>query len=292
MGPSTASAAVAFRRARDSAAVRIGARSSCARCPGRPQPSMLPPGWSIVCRGRATSTSRKCVSATCAMSSRERMSSSRHPRRLRTGSLRAAWPITMSGVGTSGSDSLRSTRTVRDSISPLRVGFVGSFIPTKAPHLLIEAARMLPAGSVTVDLAGEIASYHGDDSYRTRLAPLLLIRLSVVMVPFPTIGCPNISAAWTFWSCRRSGWRTRRSSSRKHSPRGCPSSRQTLEECERRCAARWTAFCSSPGTLDALAAQLRRLQSEPGLFERLRRALRPPRPSSRTPRRCEASTRD
>ncbi len=145
-------------------------------------------------------------------------------------------------------------RTVRDSISPLRVGFVGSFIPTKAPHLLIEAARMLPAGSVTVDLAGEIASYHGDDSYRTRLAPLL--------------SDPVVQSSW---------FRSPRSDARTSQPpgRSRPAVRLAGELAardqggirrgaarrdfrpwwngERRCAARSTAFCSSPGTLDALA---------------------------------------
>ena len=123
-------------------------------------------------------------------------------------------------------------RTVRDSVSPLRVGFVGSFIPTKAPHLLIEAARMLPRG-----IRDGRSGRRDRQLPRRRLVSrtswrrCFLIRLSVVMVPFHTIGCPNISAAWTFSSCRRSGWRTRRSSSRKRSPRGSRSSPQTLEEC-------------------------------------------------------------
>ena len=206
------------------------------------------------------------------------MSSSRHPRRLRTafaalrhGSSRCR------GAGTSGSDSAPVKRTVRDSISPLRVGFVGSFIPTKAPHLLIEAARMLPAGSVTVDLAGEIASYHGDDWYRTRLEPLLSDpvvsrhgsvphdrmpeHLSRSGRSRPAVGLAGELAARHQGSIRRRAARRRL---------------ETLEECEKRCAARWTAFCSSPGTLRALAAQLRRLQSEPGLFERLRSGIAAP----------------
>jgi GT2 family glycosyltransferase/glycosyltransferase involved in cell wall biosynthesis len=54
----------------------------------------------------------------------------------------------------------------------LRIAFVGSLIPSKAPHVLLEAAALLPAGSVTVDLIGAIASYHGDDSYARRVAQL------------------------------------------------------------------------------------------------------------------------
>ena len=64
-------------------------------------------------------------------------------------------------------------RAERDPAAPLRLGFVGSFLPSKAPHLLVEAAARLPAGSVTVDLAGAPVDYHGDDSYRRRLTPWL-----------------------------------------------------------------------------------------------------------------------
>jgi GT2 family glycosyltransferase/glycosyltransferase involved in cell wall biosynthesis len=56
---------------------------------------------------------------------------------------------------------------------PLRLGFLGSLMVSKAPHLVIEAFRRLPQGSATVTLAGGHSAYHGDDSYRTFLEPLL-----------------------------------------------------------------------------------------------------------------------
>jgi GT2 family glycosyltransferase/glycosyltransferase involved in cell wall biosynthesis len=59
------------------------------------------------------------------------------------------------------------------SAGPLRLGFVGSLMVSKAPHLLLEAARRMPSGSVSVDLFGSYLPYHGDDRYRERLAPLL-----------------------------------------------------------------------------------------------------------------------
>ena len=55
----------------------------------------------------------------------------------------------------------------------LRLGFLGSLMVSKAPHVLLEAASTLPRGSVTVDLYGAHTAYHGDDSYRRRLEPLL-----------------------------------------------------------------------------------------------------------------------
>jgi GT2 family glycosyltransferase len=56
---------------------------------------------------------------------------------------------------------------------PLRLGFLGSLMVSKAPHVLLEAVRRLPRGAATVDLFGAPCAYHGDDRYRSQLAPLL-----------------------------------------------------------------------------------------------------------------------
>ncbi len=55
----------------------------------------------------------------------------------------------------------------------LRLGFLGSLMVSKGPDVLLRAIAALPRGSVSVDLYGAQAAYHGDDSYRERLAPLL-----------------------------------------------------------------------------------------------------------------------
>ena len=61
----------------------------------------------------------------------------------------------------------------RVSSDRLRIGFLGSLMVSKAPHLLLEAYQSLPAGSASVDLFGSHVDYHGDASYRRRLEPLL-----------------------------------------------------------------------------------------------------------------------
>ena len=61
----------------------------------------------------------------------------------------------------------------RPEPSPLRIGFIGSLMISKAPHVLLDAIRMLPAGSVSVDLYGAFTPYHGDDRYRAQLKPIL-----------------------------------------------------------------------------------------------------------------------
>ncbi len=55
----------------------------------------------------------------------------------------------------------------------LRIGFLGTLMASKAPHLLLEAFGRLPQGRASVELFGPTADYHGDDGYRERLAPLL-----------------------------------------------------------------------------------------------------------------------
>jgi len=55
----------------------------------------------------------------------------------------------------------------------LRVGFIGSLVVSKAPHLLLEAVAGLPEGSCEVHVYGAYAPYHGDDGYREPLARLL-----------------------------------------------------------------------------------------------------------------------
>jgi GT2 family glycosyltransferase/glycosyltransferase involved in cell wall biosynthesis len=64
-------------------------------------------------------------------------------------------------------------RVRRPPSDVLRLGFAGGLIPTKAPHVLLEAIARLPAASVSVSLFGTGAGYYASDDYGARLAPLL-----------------------------------------------------------------------------------------------------------------------
>ena len=64
--------------------------------------------------------------------------------------------------------------------TPFRIGFIGTLMVSKAPHLLLRAAERLPTEDVRVHLFGEVADYHGDPSYRRQLEPLLA-RTNVVV---------------------------------------------------------------------------------------------------------------
>ena len=72
-----------------------------------------------------------------------------------------------------GFDRRRFQRATRSDAAHLRLGFLGSLMVSKAPHLLLEAFRQLPEGTASLDVFGRGVSYHGDDSYQARLDPLL-----------------------------------------------------------------------------------------------------------------------
>ncbi|MBK8100467.1 MAG: glycosyltransferase [Planctomycetes bacterium] len=56
---------------------------------------------------------------------------------------------------------------------PLRVGYLGTLIPSKGLHVLLAALRRLPPGTASLDIHGNTVPYHGDEGYLTRcFAPL------------------------------------------------------------------------------------------------------------------------
>jgi GT2 family glycosyltransferase/glycosyltransferase involved in cell wall biosynthesis len=71
--------------------------------------------------------------------------------------------ITLAPYGVDARPFAGLTRTASDC---LRVGFVGSLMISKAPHLVVDAVARLPRGRARVDLFGAYAPYHGDDGYR------------------------------------------------------------------------------------------------------------------------------
>jgi GT2 family glycosyltransferase/glycosyltransferase involved in cell wall biosynthesis len=76
-------------------------------------------------------------------------------------------------VSETGLDHTRFAGTERAIGPVLRLGFLGSLMISKGPHILLEAYARLPPGSATVDLFGGAAAYHGDNSYQRRLEPLV-----------------------------------------------------------------------------------------------------------------------
>jgi GT2 family glycosyltransferase/glycosyltransferase involved in cell wall biosynthesis len=53
--------------------------------------------------------------------------------------------------------------------APLRIGFVGSLMTSKAPHVAMNAVARLPPGTATLAVIGAFVAYHGDQRYRAVL---------------------------------------------------------------------------------------------------------------------------
>jgi glycosyltransferase involved in cell wall biosynthesis len=51
---------------------------------------------------------------------------------------------------------------------PLRLGYLGTVIPSKGLHVLLAAVARVPAGRVTLHVHGNVVPYHGDESYATK----------------------------------------------------------------------------------------------------------------------------
>lgn len=51
---------------------------------------------------------------------------------------------------------------------PLRVGYLGTVMPSKGLHVLIAALAALPPGTATLRIHGNVVPYHGDEGYATR----------------------------------------------------------------------------------------------------------------------------
>jgi len=88
----------------------------------------------------------------------------------------------------------QSTRRTPGS-GPLRVGFLGSLMISKGPHVLLESIGRLPPDAVSVTIYGAHTPYHGDDSYRERLAPLVAQPNVTVHGPIPHSDVPKALAA-------------------------------------------------------------------------------------------------
>lgn len=74
----------------------------------------------------------------------------------------------------------------------LRVGFAGGFLPTKGPHVLLDAIDEMPPGSVIVDLLGSSGAYHGQNTYAGSIAPRLGHQAIRKLGPVPHARMPAV----------------------------------------------------------------------------------------------------
>jgi GT2 family glycosyltransferase/glycosyltransferase involved in cell wall biosynthesis len=94
---------------------------------------------------------------------------------LREQFVRFGIPADRIAIARYGFDHAPFANLVRTQSKMLRLGFIGSLMISKAPHVLLEAFAKLPPGRATLDLFGTYVPYHHDDGYRHRLEKLFAI---------------------------------------------------------------------------------------------------------------------
>jgi glycosyltransferase involved in cell wall biosynthesis len=166
-------------------------------------------------------------------------------------------------------------RTGRTAGEPLRLGFIGSLMISKAPHVLLEAFRHLPLGAASVRLFGAYSAYHGDDRYRGRLEALL--RLPGVEHPGPL---PHERIAGALESLDvlvvPSVWEENAPFViREAFSQGVPVVASDLGGMAEMVEHDRNGLLFAPGDAGSLERALRRLLDEPGLLDRLRAGIAP-----------------
>ncbi len=79
---------------------------------------------------------------------------------------------------------------------PLRLGYLGTVMPSKGLHVLIAALQRLPAGTATLRVHGNVVPYHGDEGYLTRCLFALRPGAGVELHgPYDLAALPKILAA-------------------------------------------------------------------------------------------------
>lgn len=161
---------------------------------------------------------------------------------------------------------------------PLRVGFLGSLIVSKAPHVLLEAFAGLPEGAATLEIYGAIAPYHGDDSYRARLESLLegdAARRRGIRFhgPVPHAEVPRALASIDVMVLPSIWLENAPFSIREAFTAGVPVAASRLGGMAEMVEDGVTGLLFEPGDAQDLCRVLRRLVDEPELLPRLRAAL-------------------
>ncbi len=158
-----------------------------------------------------------------------------------------------------------------------RLGFLGSLMVSKAPHLLVESWKQLPAGAAQVAIAGGFVPYHGDDSYQRRLAPLLNLPGVEHTGSLPNADVPRWLAGLDALVVPSIWEENSPLVIREAFAAGVPVVASKIGGIPEVVADEVNGLLFEPGNVQDLTRQLRRLTGEPGLIDRLRKGISPPR---------------
>lgn len=174
-----------------------------------------------------------------------------------------------------GIDQSRLEGLERTAGDRLRIGFVGSMMVSKGPHLLLEAFAQLPPGAASLHVFGGHAAYHGDDRYRERLDPLLCLPGVHWAGPVPHERIPEAMAALDVLVVPSIWLENSPLVIREAFAAGLPVVASDLGGMAELVTHEGSGLLFEAGNAQALALALARLLDEPELLPRLRRGLPP-----------------
>ena len=180
-------------------------------------------------------------------------------------------------LSTPGTDLARFHPRERVPGGPLRIGFLGSLVASKAPHLLLEAFAQLPRGAATLHVHGAIGAYHGDDGYRAVLAPLLAREGVCFAGPAPHDQVPALLGELDVLVVPSVWLENAPLVIREAFASGVPVVASDLGGMAEAVRHGVDGLLFEPGNVVALTGALLRLCDEPGLLPRLRAGIVPPR---------------
>ena len=183
-------------------------------------------------------------------------------------------PIVVSEYGVAASQ--RPARA-RSAGLPLRLGFAGGLMVSKAPHLLAEAAAALPAGSVSIEVYGAPASYHGDDRYPRELDRRLSHPAITRHGPIAHADVPHVFASLDALVFPSTWEEISGIGAREALAAGVPVIASRIGGIPETVRHDINGLLFDPGNAGDLAMQIRRLLDEPGLLDRLRDGCHTPR---------------
>ncbi len=172
---------------------------------------------------------------------------------------------------------LDAFKGLRRTASPqLRLVCAGGLIPSKAPHLLLDAVALLPPGSVVVDLLGPAGAYHGRHDYAEsltsrlrhpairRLGPVPHERMAATLYDADVVVVPSVWIENAPFIIREAF------------AAGAPVVASDLGGMAEMVRDGVNGLLFPPGDVEALAGRLRRLLEEPELLPGLRAGITPP----------------
>src|SRR4029079_18074152 len=160
---------------------------------------------------------------------------------------------------------------------PCRLGYLGSLMVSKAPHLLVESWKQLPPEASQIAIAGRFVPYHGDDSYQRQLAPVLSLPGVEHTGSLPNADVPRWLAGLDALVVPSIWEENSPLVIREAFAAGVPVVASKIGGIPELVTDEANALLFEPGNVGDLTRQLRRLTDEPDLIDRLRNGIPPPR---------------